>query len=140
MKRRKRTEILVKADPIFVQKLRKEVESRHDVKVIDEAENGLMMIKMRETAKKSLFYLGEVLTTEAKVQVNGVLGIGIIRGDEPELAYDLAVVDAAFNGRLPVTKAWERLLLTEELAINERMKQKQCQIMATKVNFDVMDT
>lgn len=139
MKRRRRTEILINTNPLFAEGMRKQVEQHYDVVVVDEAENGLTMIKMRESAQQSLFYLGEVLMTEVKAQIGDAVGIGIIRGDEPERAYDLAVIDAAFNGKLPITLVWESQLLSEERRWLKQKARKQSQIMETQVNFDVMD-
>ena len=41
------------------------------------------MVKVRESAQRTLFYLGEVLITECKVMINGFLGIGMVKGHEP---------------------------------------------------------
>jgi len=139
MKRRKRTEILIKGSPSLAQELSEEIERNYDVKVIESPENGLVMVKMRESAQKSLFYLGEVFITEAKVQIEGKLGIGVVTGSEPELAYHLAVVDAAYNGDLKETLAWEQLLVEEEMRIKAYQSQKELKIMQTKVNFETMD-
>ncbi|MCL1950285.1 MAG: phosphonate C-P lyase system protein PhnG [Turicibacter sp.] len=140
MNRRKRTEILIRGDRALSEAFRQEIEALYEVTTIEEAENGLAMVKMRETAQKSLFYLGEVLITEVKVQVGGKMGIGIIQGDEPEWAYDLAVIDAAYNANLIQTGKWNQQLLDEARKIETAKKQKHAQILKTKVNFDVMDT
>ena len=84
------------------------------IATVDEPRGGLVMIKARETAKNSLYYMGELLVTEAKVQVEGHIGLGIIAGDEPEAALELAIIDAAFNAGLEELAAWEPKLLEEE--------------------------
>ena len=116
-----------------------EISEKYEVKIIEEPNSGLVMTKMREEAQKSLFYLGEVLVTEAKVQISGKLGIGIVRGNETELSYWLAVIDAAYNADLEETKDWQKLLEDEEKRIDEEMRKYNSRVLKTKVNFATMD-
>ncbi|WP_027416784.1 phosphonate C-P lyase system protein PhnG [Aneurinibacillus terranovensis] len=139
MKRKKRTEILINGSQEIAAALAQEIRDKYEVKRIEEPNNGLVMVKVRETAQKSLFYLGEVFVTEAKVQINDSLGIGIVKGDEPELAYDLAVIDAAYNAGLKETEEWSQLLLSEEQRINDKRRSIYHKVLKTKVNFDMMD-
>lgn len=139
MKRRKRTEILIKGSKEIAKAMSDGIDKKYKVNVIEEPNNGLVMVKMREDAKKSLFYLGEVLVTEAKVQINNKLGIGIVNGVNSELAYWLAVIDAAYNAELEETKNWEAILKAEEEKINVEMQKQQSKILNTKVNFDTMN-
>ncbi len=139
MNRRRRTEILIKGSAEIAKKMFIEISEKYEVKIIEEPNNGLVMTKMREEAQKSLFYLGEVLVTEAKVQINGKLGIGIVRGNETELSYWLAVIDAAYNADLEETKSWQKLLEDEEKRINEEMRKYNSRVLKTKVNFATMD-
>ena len=69
MNRRRRTEILIKDNKDLATKLANEIKEKYEIKSIEEHNNGLVMIKMRETSKRELFYLGEVLVTESKVYV-----------------------------------------------------------------------
>lgn len=139
MKRRKRTEILIKGSHTTAEKLALEIEKSYKVKVIQEPEYCLVMVKMRETAQKSLFYLGEVLATEAKVQILDKIGIGIVNDNKPELSYWLAIIDAAYSANFPETKVWKEILKQEETKINEEILSKQSKVLRTKVNFDTMD-
>ena len=91
MNRRRRTAILIDGSPSFAKDLAGEIERNYAIQVLSEPQHALTMIKLRETAKNSLFYLGEVLVTETKVQINNQLGIGIVVGNEEELSYQLAV-------------------------------------------------
>lgn len=139
MKRKRRTEILINGSQDTVESMAKEIEERYQVKVIQEPENGLVMLKARETAQKSLFYLGEVLVTECKVQIQESIGIGILKGHQPQLAYNLAVIDAAFKGNLIETKSWIKILEDEEKKIQENRKAVNNAILKTKVSFETMD-
>lgn len=139
MNRRRRTEILIKGSTEIAKKMFIEISKKYEVKIIEEPNNSLVMTKMREEAQKSLFYLGEVLVTEAKVQINGKLGIGIVRGNETELSYWLAIIDAAYNADLEETKDWQKLLEDEEKRIQEEMRKYNSRVLKTKVNFATMD-
>lgn len=97
------------------------------------------MVKSRETAKNSLYYMGELLVTEAKVQVEGHIGLGIIAGDEPEAALELAIIDAAFNAGLEELAAWEPKLLEEEARISQRERNEAARVERTRVAFESMD-
>lgn len=139
MNRRQRTEILIKGNRCLSKKLANDIKDKYEVKSIEEPNNGLVMIKMRETAKRELFYLGEVLVTEAKVYVNGSLGFGIVIGDEEELANNLAIIDGAYRNGLKETEDWEDFLLKEEEKIKEKEKREAEKILETKVDFSTMD-
>ncbi|TKC16384.1 phosphonate C-P lyase system protein PhnG [Robertmurraya kyonggiensis] len=139
MKRRRRTEILINGSQKLAETLTKTITEHYDVKVIQEPENGLVMMKVRETSKKSLFYPGEVLVTECKVQINDVIGIGIVTGEQPELSHHLAVIDAAYEANLPETKEWIQLLEHEEQNIIKTKVTENQSILKTKVNFETMD-
>ncbi|SKC47714.1 phosphonate C-P lyase system protein PhnG [Maledivibacter halophilus] len=139
MKRRRRTEILIKGSVETSKKLAEEIINNYDIKTIEKPNSGLVMIKIRETAKKNLFYLGEVLVTEAKVQIEEHMGMGIVQDNKPELAYYLAVIDAAYNADLEETKLWTNILLEEEKRISEKKNKHQAQVLKTKVNFETMD-
>lgn len=139
MKRKRRTEILVKGSRKIPEELAHEMEQRYQVKTIQEPEYGLVMLKVRETSQKTLFYLGEVLVTECKVQIQDQIGFGVVSGDQPELAYQLAVIDAAFEGGFPETTRWLNLLETEEKNLLENHKFMNSSILKTKVSFETMD-
>lgn len=139
MNRRKRTEILVKASAEVAENFAEEILKKYNVIVVEESNNGVVMVKLREKAKSSLFFLGEVLITECKVMINGSLGIGIIKGNEPERAYHLAVVDAAYNANLAETDDWENVLKTTEEIIVQDNKVFSNKVLKTKVNFETME-
>jgi alpha-D-ribose 1-methylphosphonate 5-triphosphate synthase subunit PhnG len=139
MNRKKRTEILVRGANEVAAKLAREILNKYDVKTVEEPNYGLVMVKARETARRSLFYLGEVLITECKVLINDYLGIGIVKGQEQELAYHLAIVDASYRASLPETEGWTAVLLLEEEKIEEKRAAFHNKVLKTKVDFQTMD-
>lgn len=139
MKRKRRTEILVNGASELAARLAEEIIQRYDVKTIEEPNQGLVMIKVRETAQKSLFYIGEVLVTECKVQIDGAIGLGILHSHDRQLAYHLAVIDAAYEAGLKETAEWTERLLHEETAIFRQRLAAQSGVLKTKVSFETMD-
>ncbi|GAB3062253.1 phosphonate C-P lyase system protein PhnG [Virgibacillus ainsalahensis] len=139
MKRRRRTEILIQGEPSLAHKFATEIIETYDCMEIIAPHYGMTMVKMRESAKNSLFYLGEVLVTEAKVEIQQQIGIGLVAGMHEELAMDLAIIDAAYKADLPESRKWEEELLHAEQYIEEAKAKKQAELFETKVNFETMD-
>lgn len=140
MKRKQRTEILINGSKEVAAAMAKEVLDHYQAEIIEAPNDGLVMVKARESAKKSLFYLGEVFVTECKVRINDSIGIGIVTGHEKELAYQLAVIDAAYQAGLKETETWEELLQEEERMIEIERSARMKQVLKTKVSFETMDT
>ncbi|MBS3971022.1 MAG: phosphonate C-P lyase system protein PhnG [Clostridia bacterium] len=139
MNRKNRTAILVKGNWQIAGSLAQEIISKYNVQIIQKPSRGLVMIKVREGARKSVFYLGEMLVTECKVQINEYLGVGVIHDDNAEMAYNLAVIDAAYNACLLETTAWEKTLIAEHERIRSREGKEMASVLKTKVNFTTMD-
>jgi alpha-D-ribose 1-methylphosphonate 5-triphosphate synthase subunit PhnG len=139
MKRRRRTEILIQGNPNLAQDFAEMIMNKYECREIIAPQYGLTMIKMRESAKNSLFYIGEVLITEAKVEINQCNGIGIVVGMKDELAKYLAIIDAAYKANLPETELWEAQLIEAEQDINKKRAHEQAKLFETKVNFETMD-
>jgi alpha-D-ribose 1-methylphosphonate 5-triphosphate synthase subunit PhnG len=137
--RYRRTRILVLGKNGLASRLGSMIREKYPVREIEPANEGLVMIKMRETARNSLFYMGEVLVTEAKVRIGERVGIGIVRGHKPELAEDLAVIDAAWAVPLPECAGWESLLLEEEKQIEGNRARDEAGVLETRVSFETMD-
>lgn len=140
MTRRRRTEVLIEGDPTLRVRLAREVRDRHQVEILEPASPGLVMLKMRESARRGLFYLGEMTTTEAKVRVAGAVGLGIIAGDEPEAALDLAIIDAACVAALPLTAGWDAVLEAADEARRREAGLEAASVLQTRVDFQIMDT
>lgn len=138
MKRRRRTEILIKGSSEIVKNIFEEIQNNYEIKTIEEPDSALVMIKIRESSKNSLFYMGEVLVTEARVQIDDTFGIGIVRGDRCEFAYWLAAIDAAYNLNLKETENWDRILIEEEKRIRNKEYLEETKILKTKVDFETM--
>lgn len=138
MDRKNRTQILIKSKNNLAHLLSKEITQKYNVEKIESPSNGLVMVKVRETAQKELFYLGEVLITEAKCRINNKIGKGIVIGDNYKLAEELAIIDAAYNANLEEVKLWDSKLLDEKNNIEKYEKEETKKILETKVDFTTM--
>ena len=140
MKRRCRTRILVEGTPELAETLSLEAEKTHDVRDVDDPSGGLVMMCMRDTARRDAYFLGEVLVTEAKVRIGEIIGIGLIRGDRPDLARQLAVIDAVFNAESSLTESWLPRLEAEKGRLADIRGQEAAEILKTRVEFSTMES
>lgn len=138
MKKSRLTQILVEGTPSFLEKLALEMEQKYSVILVRSPEKSLVMNKARDSVSGHAFYMGEVLITECTVSINSVYGFGAIMGAEPDRAYQLAIVDCAYNAKLPEIQTWNGLLIAEEQQIIYKKRLEFSRIMKTKVNFDTM--
>ena len=99
------------------------------------------MVKVRETAKGSLFYLGEALATSCRVRIGDAVGIGLVMGSNRCRAYELAVIDAAFAGEAGAARAdrWDTRLREELAAVDAREAAEVARAATTRVDFSTME-
>ena len=135
--RRERTRILVEGDPGLRRALANEVREAYATHE-SPAVRGMAMIDLRESAKRTRFLMGEVLMHEATARVAGTLGRGMIRGDDPAAARDLAVVDAALRAGVPQTATWTSRLRAESARLAAHRAAEVAVLRRTQVRFDVM--
>lgn len=139
MNRKRRTKIFIDYASDQVVDLAEIIEKDYQVELIEEPTEGLVMIKTRESARNTLFYLGEVLVTQTKVRIQDQLGLGLVKGTNPKLSWALAVVDAAFELDLPIVKEWTPVFEQCEKKGLEDLERQRDMIGSTKVDFETMD-
>lgn len=139
MKRKERTEILVHCDMTFLKEWSSKLNKYAKFITVEKPSHSLTMVKVRESAQNSLFYLCEVLVSESRVMCEGKIGIGIIQGMDLEKAYCLAVIDAAYNANLSLTKKLDEDLMVEKVKLDLQKQKKKSDVMKTKVDFHTMD-
>jgi len=139
LKRSQITRVLIEGDPGLSRKLCEQIERGHAVAIVRGPEKSLVMGKARDSVSRQPFYLGEILVTECVVDIGGTHGIGVLIGEHPERAYELAVIDAALNAGLSETKDWTDEFRAEEARIASRLKREHALVMKTKVQFDTME-
>jgi phosphonate C-P lyase system protein PhnG len=115
------------------------LEAAHEIKLVKEPAICMTMIEAEDSVEFQPFYLGEALTTECEVWVDGCRGIGICLGDEPVRSYCIAFMDA--YSQLPDASQPEidNFLNQQRAAIELRNKVENELIMRTKVDFKLME-
>ena len=139
MKRRLRTKLLIEVGHSEALEMAKEILEQYEVEEIQPPRQGLTMIKLRESAKNSLFYIGEVLVTETKVKIGNSFGTGIVMEENNQLSKALAIIDAAYKENLPETEGWLEILKALEQKLQTEVEKVKCSIERTKVHFDTMN-
>ena len=144
MKRSERTRIMVEGDLALVQSIADDVVNslgQDALCMLEEPHEELVMIQVRDTAKGERFYLGEALVTACRVRVSDVDGLGIVMGYQPERAYALAVIDAAFAGAVNSLRlaCFEEFLTREACRLSAAQEVQDSLVGRTKVNFSTMD-
>lgn len=138
MKRAERTKLLIEIGREQALKMADQISNAYEIVEVQPPREGLVMVKLRESAQQSLFYIGEVLVTETKVKIQNIFGIGLIREIEPELSRALAIIDAAYKGDFPETKQWISVLEQLKIELAQEQQNIKRSIERTKVQFNTM--
>ena len=111
-----------------------------EIQIMKPPQKTLVMVKARETVKRSLFYLGEVLATECMVLVDGVKGAAVLAGDDFDKVTAAAVIDGFLN--LPDKKAEKQQVLGQIQELGRQQAAARADLnrahRKSKVNFNVM--
>lgn len=116
----------------FVEGFLPELET-HGLKVL-ENRTGLVMLPATDTAQGARFHLGEVLVSEARVQLAGMQGYTVCLGRDLEQALAIAILDAALGAKLHtdlIMKFFERQKQNQDSADAALVKQ----VEATRVEM-----
>ena len=115
------------------------LEKRCSVTMIKQPSVCLTMVRAEDSLEKQEFYLGEALTTECEVSVDGLPGYGVCLGEEPVRSYCLAVVDALIhtgNGGMPEIKDFVE---KHRKVIADRETEEYNLVLRTQVDFKFME-
>lgn len=137
MEKKRLFKIMSKADRDIIISIAEDIKKKKEIVVVKSPEKVLTMIKMREPVKESLFYLGEVIVTEATVSIDGVNGTAVAMGDDYEKTLGMAIIDAAFNCNLFENEE-QFLALEKEQTIKD--EKENAMFKKTMVNFHSMDS
>lgn len=115
-----------------------ELEQAHAVAMRKAPSVCLTMIPAEDSLEHQKFFLGEALTTECEVEVDGMPGYGLCLGDEPVRAYCIAVADALLHGgsRSP---GLELFLRRQAEIVGRRDQDEFNLILQTQVDFKLME-
>lgn len=136
MDKKRLFKIMSKADPALIAALAETIRNSNDISVVKEPSKTLTMVKMREPVQQSLFYIGEVIVTEASVSLEGTRGIAVAMGDDGEKTLNMAIIDAACNKGVFMD---EGVLLDLERVQTEQEQKENALHLKTMVSFTSMD-
>ena len=134
--------VLARASRAEVEAAAEKIKENHEISIVKQPQKTLVMVKVRESVKQSLFYLGEVLASECMVTVDGEKGSSVMAGDDFDKVMAAAVIDGLLNIKSEevqeeqetVKKQIEELKRAQE---RERAKLNKA-LLKSKVNFNVM--
>ncbi|MCD6228137.1 MAG: phosphonate C-P lyase system protein PhnG [Candidatus Omnitrophica bacterium] len=137
MKRKERFELIAIARKEKINLIAEEVRKSLKVKVIKQ-NTALIMMRARDSVEKEVFNLGEVLVSEAWVEVSSVLGYSLVLGDDIEKALGGAILDAVCELRHPLSEKIVNMLKEEKKYYEKERAKEWMRIKSTKVKFEVM--
>ncbi|MGR3513558.1 MAG: phosphonate C-P lyase system protein PhnG [Paracoccaceae bacterium] len=105
-----------------------------DIEVI-ENRTGLVMLPMRDSAQGTNFHLGEILMSEAHIEISGVAGFGMRRGRDLEAAMAMAVVDACMALGHETDRCLE-FVASEARHLDAEDRETLCLVEATRVDME----
>ena len=115
------------------------LEAGLEIKLVKMPAICMTMIQAEDSVEFQPFYLGEALTTECEVLVNGKRGIGICLGDEPVRSYCIAFMDAYIQLTEVDMQSVNDFLSQQAALVDEQEKTENALIMRTKVDFKLME-
>lgn len=99
----------------------------------------MTMVRAEDSLEHQRFCLGEALTTECEVSVDGEPGYGVCLGDEPQRAYCIAVIDALLYGPDPVSAELQDFLAAQTEAVRLKDAEEFNLVLRTQVDFRLME-
>ena len=137
MDRNERFEAIAVCDEQALAELAERVlQSGARVSVLRPPAQGMVMVRARESARRSVFNLGEATVTEAEVEVDGCRGYAMTLGLRPRPALAGAIVDAAAEALPALRPEIEATLRAAQLAQQEQREARWQRVAGTRVEFD----
>src|SRR5215510_5171864 len=134
-----RDHVLCECELPALQRLVAALEERYAVVVVKEPSVCLTMIRAEDSLDRQEFYLGEALTTECEVAVDGHAGYGICLGDQPVRGYCIAVIDALMHVAAPLAPEVDRFVDAERARLAAADAEEFNLVLRTQVDFKLME-
>lgn len=131
--------VLTECDLGALQRLVERLEGRHDIKIIKQPGICLTMVRAEDSLEKQEFFLGEALTTECEVAVDGAPGHGLCLGEEPVRGYCIAVCDALLHREAAVPSELQAFLDEQRAILEVRETEEFNHILRSQVDFKLME-
>lgn len=114
------------------------LEADYTVRVTKEPSICLTMVRAEDSLERQEFYLGEALTSECEVDVDGRAGFGLCLGEEPERCYCIAVLDAFLQGGLTDPRI-DAFVEAHDAQVSSRDREDYARALSTRVDFKLME-
>ncbi|MBT9137903.1 MAG: hypothetical protein DDT30_00474 [Dehalococcoidia bacterium] len=137
MTREERFEIIAISCKESLVPLAEEVRKSLEVKVIKQ-NVALVMMQAVDSVEREIFNLGEVLVSEAWVEVNGELGYSQVLGDDIEKALAGAILDVVCEIKHPLREKVIKTLNREKIYYEKAKAKEYARIKSTRVEFEAM--
>jgi alpha-D-ribose 1-methylphosphonate 5-triphosphate synthase subunit PhnG len=137
MNREERFELITISEGTKICALAEEIMKNTEVRVVKE-QIGMIMARTKESVEGMVFNLGEVLVTEAEVEIKNKLGYAMVLGLEPEKARAGAILDAAVEANHLLKDKILETLKEERKNAEERRRKLWGMVKPTRVEFEVM--
>jgi len=111
----------------------------HDIVVLKKPQRMLVMLRVRESARHTLFNAAEALACECMVRIGDVKGYAACLGEDLARVYAMAVIDAALNAGVDECNQITDVLLNIQKTIAESRAAEAKLLLSTKVDFSVME-
>jgi len=131
--------VLCECELATLQRFVEQLETRHDIKVVKAPGICLTMVRAEDSLEKQEFFLGEALTSECEVAVDGITGHGLCLGEEPIRAYCLAVCDALLHGGREIPTELESFIAEQREKVAARDTEEFNHILRSHVDFKLME-
>src|SRR5262245_23566140 len=132
-------DVLCECDREPLKTLVEGLEMQHEVTIVKEPSVCLTMVRAEDSLDKQEFYLGEALTTECEVSVDGRVGYGLCLGDEPVRGYCLAVIDALSDAGATSNSKVQAFIAQHRQLVSARETEEFHLILRTQVDFKLME-
>lgn len=131
--------VLTECELPALKRLVESLETRHHIQVIKNPGICLTMVRAEDSLEKQEFFLGEALTTECEVSVDGHPGYGLCLGEEPIRGYCVAVCDALLHGESAAPVELLAFLEEHRALLIARDTEEFNHILRSHVDFKLME-
>jgi alpha-D-ribose 1-methylphosphonate 5-triphosphate synthase subunit PhnG len=131
--------VLCECELPALQRLVEQLEGRHDIKIVKAPAICLTMVRAEDSLEKQEFFLGEALTTECEVAVDGAPGYGLCLGEEPVRGYCIAVCDALLQRTVGAPAELSAFLDEQRTILATRELEEFNHILRSQVDFKLME-
>lgn len=138
--RERRCELLAAAEGgVVVELAERFVADGASVTVLAGPEVGVVALQVREPVVRERFHLGEVLVTQAEVDVDGTRGWAMRMGTDRVATLAAAVLDAVATRASSPPPEIEALCDTTEAALDAADAEEWAELAPTEVQFEELD-